>query len=101
MERDGARRRRACGSTSAADARRRASARSKRRSKTVAAYLGNTPAVRAPSYVDPRVIDRYPDGYDDRSCDRRAPGPRLRTWQRPRIRARVESAVLALLKDAA
>ena len=27
--------------------------------RTVAAYLGNTPAVCRASYVDPRVIDRY------------------------------------------
>jgi DNA topoisomerase-1 len=30
--------------------------------KTVAAYLGNTPAVCRASYVDPRVIDRYHAG---------------------------------------
>ncbi|HST54647.1 MAG TPA: DNA topoisomerase IB [Solirubrobacteraceae bacterium] len=30
--------------------------------KTVAAYLGNTPAVCRASYIDPRVIDRYHAG---------------------------------------
>jgi DNA topoisomerase IB len=30
--------------------------------KSVAAYLGNTPAVARASYVDPRVIDRYRAG---------------------------------------
>jgi DNA topoisomerase I len=30
--------------------------------KTVANYLGNTPAVCRASYVDPRVIDRYHAG---------------------------------------
>lgn len=30
--------------------------------KTVARYLGNTPAVCRSSYVDPRVIDRYGEG---------------------------------------
>jgi DNA topoisomerase IB len=29
----------------------------------VAAYLGNTPAVARASYIDPRVIDLYQDGY--------------------------------------
>ncbi len=67
--------------------------------KTVAAYLGNTPAVCRASYVDPRVIDRFeahvtiaatlgPLAHD---------GPDLADT---RIRARVESAVLELLADA-
>jgi DNA topoisomerase-1 len=30
--------------------------------KTVAAYLGNTPAVCRASYVDPKVIDRFHAG---------------------------------------
>ena len=30
--------------------------------KTVAAALGNTPAVCRRSYIDPRVFDRYRDG---------------------------------------
>ena len=34
----------------------------KRAIKTVAAYLGNTPAVCRASYIDPRVFDRFQDG---------------------------------------
>lgn len=59
--------------------------------KTVAAALGNTPAVCRRSYIDPRVLDRYRDGEtidlgrragregDDVGADPaadRAPGPR-------------------------
>lgn len=67
--------------------------------KTVAAYLGNTPAVCRASYVDPRVIDRYHagatiaetlEGIDPK-------GPDLAD---ARIRGRVEKAVLDLLADA-
>ena len=70
--------------------------------KTVAAYLGNTPAVCRASYVDPRVIDRYHAGatiapalgrlVDGRNGD----APDL---SRPRVRRRVETAVLDLLDD--
>jgi DNA topoisomerase IB len=31
--------------------------------KEVAHYLGNTPAVCRASYIDPRVFDRYEDGF--------------------------------------
>ncbi|HEY2216620.1 MAG TPA: DNA topoisomerase IB [Solirubrobacteraceae bacterium] len=68
--------------------------------KTVAAYLGNTPAVCRASYVDPRVLDRYRDGdtiagaLSDLSGD----GPDLAD---ARIRKRVESAVLDLLEQGA
>jgi DNA topoisomerase IB len=63
---------------------------------TVAAFLGNTPAVCRASYVDPRVIDRF---HADVTI---APaigegGPDL---SKARVRARVESAVLELLEDA-
>jgi DNA topoisomerase I len=64
--------------------------------KTVAAYLGNTPAVCRASYVDPRVIDRYHAGVtiapalEGLSSD----GPELADI---RIRARIEAAVLELL----
>lgn len=65
--------------------------------KTVAAYLGNTPAVCRASYVDPRVIDRFQAGVTiSREIGR--PGPDL---GKPRVRARVERAVLELLEDAA
>ncbi len=69
----------------------------KRAVGTVAAYLGNTPAVCRASYVDPRVIDRFEAGVtiahaiDDG-------GPDL---SQARVRTRVEGAVLELLRDAA
>jgi DNA topoisomerase I len=66
--------------------------------KTVASYLGNTPAVCRASYVDPRVIDRFLAGVTI------APalgalargGPDLAD---ARVRRRVELAVLELLKS--
>ncbi len=64
--------------------------------KTVAAYLGNTPAVCRASYVDPRVIDRFQAGVTIAPAIGRA-GADL---GKPRIRVRVEGAVLELL-DAA
>ncbi len=68
----------------------------KRAIETVAAYLGNTPAVCRASYVDPRVIDRFHAGVTISEAIGRA-GPDL---ARPRVRARVERAVLELLEDA-
>jgi DNA topoisomerase I len=63
--------------------------------KTVAAYLGNTPAVCRASYIDPRVIDLYLDGKTIAPVLRRLPrGPELEDAQ---TRARVETAVLDLL----
>jgi DNA topoisomerase IB len=63
--------------------------------KTVAAYLGNTPAVCRSSYIDPRVIDRYREGV----TIARTLGPLRRApdLARERTRARVERAVLELL----
>jgi DNA topoisomerase IB len=67
--------------------------------KTVAAYLGNTPAVCRASYVDPRVIDRYHAGVTIagalKSIARE--GPDLADF---RVRAGIEAAVLELLADA-
>jgi DNA topoisomerase I len=67
--------------------------------KTVAAYLGNTPAVCRASYVDPRVIDRYHAGItiDETLQALPAGEPDLAD---ARIRRRVESSVLELLGDA-
>jgi DNA topoisomerase-1 len=63
--------------------------------KSVAAYLGNTPAVCRASYVDPRVIDRYLDGETiAASLPTAAAGPDL---ARPRVRRRIERAVIELL----
>jgi DNA topoisomerase-1 len=67
--------------------------------KTVAAYLGNTPAVCRASYVDPRVIDRYQAGttIGDTLAALPSGEPDLAD---ERIRRRVEAAVLQLLSDA-
>ncbi len=69
----------------------------KRAVKTVAAYLGNTPAVCRASYVDPRVIDRFHAGVTIAPVVDEG-GPDL---GKTRVRARVESAVLELLEDGA
>jgi DNA topoisomerase I len=66
--------------------------------KTVASYLGNTPAVCRASYVDPRVIDRFLAGVTIApalgalACG----GPDLAD---ARVRRRVELAVLELRKS--
>ncbi len=64
--------------------------------KTVAAYLGNTPAVCRASYVDPRVIDRFEAGVTIAPAIDGS-GPDL---AKSSVRRRVESAVLELLEDA-
>ena len=65
--------------------------------KTVAAYLGNTPAVCRASYIDPRVLDRFHAGVTIAAAlDRRAAAD----LSKPRVRTRVERAVLELLDDA-
>jgi DNA topoisomerase I len=65
--------------------------------KTVAAYLGNTPAVCRASYIDPRIIDRYHAGVTIAAGigDRRD-GPHL---ENVRTRNRIERAVLELLRE--
>ena len=70
----------------------------KRAVKTVAAYLGNTPAVCRASYIDPRVIDRFKAGV---TIAPRLDGRLSADLAKPRVRARVERAVLGLLEDAA
>ena len=66
--------------------------------KTVADYLGNTPAVCRASYIDPRVIDRYHAGVTIAPVLERLPkGPDLAN---ARTRARIETAVLEMLADA-
>ena len=66
--------------------------------KTVAAYLGNTPAVARASYVDPRIIDRYQAGVTIAPALEGLPaGPELADM---RVRTHVEAAVLDLLADA-
>ena len=67
--------------------------------RTVAAYLGNTPAVCRASYVDPRVIDRFHAGITIAPAlgSANGKGPDL---GKARVRSRVERAVLGLLADA-
>jgi DNA topoisomerase I len=68
--------------------------------KTVAAYLGNTPAVCRASYIDPRVIDRFHAGVTIAGTLDEAllgSGPNLADM---RVRKRVEAAVLELLAEA-
>jgi DNA topoisomerase IB len=62
--------------------------------RTVASYLGNTPAVCRASYVDPRVIDRFQAGV---VIPLPAGEPDL---ARPRVRREIEASVLDLLGDA-
>jgi len=59
--------------------------------ESVAAALGNTPAVCRASYVDPRVFDRFRDG---ETIDPVLGGGGEMT---PRVRSRVERQVLALI----
>jgi DNA topoisomerase IB len=67
--------------------------------KTVAAYLGNTPAVCRASYVDPRVIDRYHAGVTIAATLEDLPS-RAPDLADSRIRARIEQAVSELLASA-
>jgi len=66
--------------------------------KTVAAYLGNTPAVARSSYIDPRVFDRYTSGWTIAATISRLGGdPALGD---ERVRRRIETAVLDMLTEA-
>jgi DNA topoisomerase IB len=58
--------------------------------ESVAAALGNTPAVCRRSYIDPRVFDRYRDGV---TIEARPRGAEMS----PRVRSRVERDVLDLI----
>jgi DNA topoisomerase IB len=65
--------------------------------ESVAAYLGNTPAVCRASYIDPRVIDRYQSGWTIAPALEELGGkPDLAN---ARVRTRVESAVLDLIRE--
>ena len=71
VERDGARGGRAGGAQDRPKSRAGRDRAVSAAIKTVAAYLGNTPAVCRASYVDPRVIDRYHAGRRSaRRCNR-------------------------------
>jgi DNA topoisomerase I len=75
-------------------ARKRAIARAV---KEVAHYLGNTPAVCRASYIDPRVFDRYQDGYTiGGALDQLGEGADL---GQPSFQGAVEEAVLDLLEE--
>jgi DNA topoisomerase IB len=63
--------------------------------KTVAAYLGNTPAVARASYIDPRVFDRMHSGWTIAGTLAEIGEPDLGD---PRKRTRLEAAVLDLLE---
>jgi DNA topoisomerase IB len=63
----------------------------------VAHYLGNTPAVCRASYIDPRVFDRYQDGYTIGGALERL-GEDVDLGQ-PSFQGAVEEAVLDLLED--
>ncbi len=63
--------------------------------KTVAAYLGNTPAVARASYIDPRVFDRLRSGWTIAETLDAVGDPDLGD---PRTRQRLEAAVLDLLE---
>jgi DNA topoisomerase I len=63
--------------------------------KTVAAYLGNTPAVARGSYIDPRVFDRFRSGWTIADTLRDMGDPDLAD---PRKRSRIEKSVLELLE---
>jgi DNA topoisomerase-1 len=63
--------------------------------RTVAGYLGNTPAVARASYIDPRVFDRFRSGWTIADALREVGEPDLRN---PRDRTHIEAAVLDLLE---
>jgi DNA topoisomerase I len=62
----------------------------------VAHYLGNTPAVCRASYIDPRVFDRYQDGYTIGGALDRLGDVDL---GQPSFQGAVEDAVLDLLEE--
>jgi DNA topoisomerase-1 len=65
--------------------------------KEVAFYLGNTPAVCRASYIDPRVFDRYQDGYTIGGA-LESLGEDVDLGQ-PSFQGAVEEAVLDLLEE--
>ena len=67
--------------------------------ETVAAFLGNTPAVCRASYIDPRVIDRYESGWTIAPALERAGGAPDLADQR--TRTHIEAAVLDLICEEA
>ena len=64
--------------------------------KEVAHYLGNTPAVARASYIDPRILDRFEDGY---TIDPAIAVDTADAGSEPAIQGAVEEAVLDLIAD--
>jgi hypothetical protein len=64
--------------------------------KEVAHYLGNTPAVARASYIDPRILDRFEDGY---TIDPAIAVDSGDAGSEPAIQGAVEEAVLDLIAD--
>ena len=64
--------------------------------ESVAAYLGNTPAVCRSSYVDPRIVDLYLTG-SIRPHGLPSIGETDLAVMKPSTRAQLEAAVLDLL----
>jgi DNA topoisomerase I len=65
--------------------------------ESVAAFLGNTPAVCRASYIDPRVIDRYQSGWTIApALERLGDEPDLADEA---VRVRIESAVIDLIRE--
>jgi DNA topoisomerase-1 len=65
--------------------------------KQVAHFLGNTPAVARSAYIDPRVVDRFRDGYTiEPVLFELAEEPDI---GKPVIQGRVEEAVLDLINE--
>jgi DNA topoisomerase IB len=64
--------------------------------KQVAYFLGNTPAVARASYIDPRVLDRFRDGYTIEPVLIDLDEPDI---GQPGIQGRVEEAVLDLIDE--
>lgn len=64
--------------------------------REVSEHLGNTPAVARKSYVDPRLFDLYEHGTTIRPALERIGSADLES---PKVRVRVERAVLELLAD--
>jgi DNA topoisomerase IB len=72
--------------------------------KQVAYFLGNTPAVARASYIDPRVLDRFRDGYTIEPVlyelgDAPSGGTGEPDLGQPAIQGRVEEAVLDLIDE--
>jgi DNA topoisomerase I len=64
--------------------------------KEVAHYLGNTPAVARNSYIDPRIFDRFEDGWTIAGAlDQLA----VEDYGAPSIQGAVEDAVIDLLEE--